>query len=64
MNNKSILEVVHETAKGLYEIGLVDEQKMREFDNLCLPRKTVSEVKQVKRSRLQDKTARGVLPPA
>lgn len=52
MNDKSILEVVHETAKGLYEIGLVDEQKMREFDNLCLPQKTVSEVKQVKRRRL------------
>ena len=52
MNNKSILEVVHETAKGLYEIGLVDEQKMREFDNLCFPQKTLSEPKQVKRRRL------------
>ena len=53
MNNKSILEVVHETAKGLYEIGLVGEQKIREFDNLCFPQKTLSEPKQVKRRSLR-----------
>ena len=29
MNNKPILEVVHEDAKSLYEIGLIDEQDMR-----------------------------------
>ena len=63
MNNKSILEVVHESAKGLYEIGLIDEQKMREFDTLCLPQKTVSDVKQVKRLRPQSKTSQGILPP-
>ena len=64
MNNKSILEVVHESVKGLYEIGLVDEQKMRELDALCLPQKTASDVKQVKRRRPQSKTRQGVLPPA
>ena len=63
MNNKSILEVVHESVKGLYEIGLVDEQKMRELDALCLPQKTASDAKQVKR-RPQSKTSQGVLPPA
>ena len=61
--DKSILEVVHEDAKGLYEIGLIDEQKMREFDTLCLPQKTVSDVKQVKRLRPQSKTNQGILPP-
>ncbi len=63
MNNKSILEVIHENAKCLYEIGLIDEQKMREFDALCLPQKKVSDVKQVKRRQLQSKTSQGVLPP-
>ena len=57
MNNKSILEVVHEDAKSLYEIGLIDEQKMREFDALCLPQKTVSDVK---RLRPQSKTSQPV----
>ena len=60
MNNKSILEVVHEDAKSLYKIGLIDEQKMREFDALCLPKKTVSDVKEVKRLRTQSKTSQPV----
>ena len=60
MNNKSILEVVHEDAKSLYEIGLIDEQKMREFDALCLPQDTVSDVKEVKRLRPQSKTSQPV----
>ncbi len=27
---------VHETAEGLYEVGLMDKRTMREFDELCL----------------------------
>lgn len=60
MNNKSILEVVYENAKGLYEIGLVDEQKMREFDALCLPLITEYDAEQIKRIRLGTKTSQGV----
>lgn len=33
---KSILEVVHESAKELFEIGLIDAQTMRSFDTACL----------------------------
>ena len=58
--NKSILEVVHEDAKSLYEIGLIDEQKMREFDALCLPPVTVYDADQIKRIRLQTKTSQSV----
>jgi len=32
-----ILAVVHESAKDLYNIGLIDQTTMREFDALCLP---------------------------
>lgn len=32
---KSILEVVHESAKDLFEIGLMDETTMRSFDTKC-----------------------------
>ena len=32
-----ILEAVHETAKGLHAVGLMDHVTMREFDRLCLP---------------------------
>ena len=30
-----ILEEMHETARGLHEIGLIDNRRMREFDALC-----------------------------
>ena len=35
--SKKILEVVHETAEGLFEAGVMDTKTMREFDALCLP---------------------------
>lgn len=33
----AILEAVHDTAKGLYEAGVMDKVTLREFDRLCLP---------------------------
>ncbi len=33
---ESILKVVHETASDLFEVGIIDKQTMREFDELCL----------------------------
>ena len=35
--NKSILDVIHHFAKGLYDAGLMDVKAMRAFDTLCLP---------------------------
>lgn len=31
-----ILEAVHETARDLHEAGIIDTQRMREYDTLCL----------------------------
>jgi putative transcriptional regulator len=31
-----IAEAVHETATDLYQVGLIDLMKMREYDSLCL----------------------------
>jgi len=33
---QSILDVVHESAKGLHDAGFMDDMTMREFDALCL----------------------------
>ena len=33
----SILEAVHDTAKGLHKSGAMDQVTLREFDQLCLP---------------------------
>lgn len=34
----SILSVMHETAKGLHEAGVMTDLTMREFDAMCLPK--------------------------
>jgi putative transcriptional regulator len=31
-----IAEAVHETARGLYRVGLIDKERMQEYDRLCL----------------------------
>ena len=33
----TILEAVHDTAKGLHKAGVLDQVTLREFDRLCLP---------------------------
>ena len=30
-----VLEEMHETARGLHPVGLIDKRRMREFDALC-----------------------------
>lgn len=32
-----ILAAVHDTAKGLFQAGAMDQTTLREFDQLCLP---------------------------
>ena len=31
-----VLEAVHETARGLHGIGLIDKRKMNKYDFFCL----------------------------
>ena len=46
-----ILDAVHETAKGLHEIGVMDETTMREFDAMCLPPVKNFTAEEIKRIR-------------
>lgn len=52
--NKSILEVVHESAKGLYDAGLMDVETMHTFDAMCLPPVRGLKPKEIKRIRLRE----------
>lgn len=48
-----ILEVTHDTAKGLHSIGLMDIKTMAEFDALCLPpvkNFTAAQIKKLRKS--------------
>jgi len=49
----SILRVVHETAKGLHNAGIMNETTMREFDALCLPPVRAYKPKEIKEIRLR-----------
>lgn len=58
--NKSILEVVHESAKDMHDIGLMDVKTMRTFDVMCLPPVRKLTPKEIKRIRLREKVSQPV----
>ncbi|MEI6062247.1 MAG: transcriptional regulator, partial [Bacteroidota bacterium] len=58
--DKSILEVVHESAKGLYDAGIIDAVTMHEFDASCLtPVKKLS-AHEIKMLRLKQNVSQAV----
>jgi len=58
--NKSILEVVNNSAKGLYDSGLINAKTMHEFDALCLTKVEEFTPKQIKKIRLREKISQSV----
>ncbi|MAA73276.1 MAG: transcriptional regulator [Salinisphaeraceae bacterium] len=56
----SILDVVHETAKGLRQAGSMDMMTMRQFDALCLPPVKTYTAAQIKRMRAKNKASQAV----
>lgn len=57
---KSILEVVHESAEGLYDAGLVDGTTMHEFNAMCLTPVESLSPREIKTLRLREKVSQGV----
>jgi putative transcriptional regulator len=51
MTKSRILEVVHETATGMFEAGVMDQITMREFDIMCLPKIEKLEPQKIKAIR-------------
>lgn len=60
MTHKTILDTVHETAKGLHKAGVMDTTTMREFDVLCLPPVKSYTAHQIKKLRLRYKASQAV----
>jgi putative transcriptional regulator len=60
MTNKTILDVVHETASDLHEAGAMSVTKMREFDAMCLPPVKEYTANQIKKLRLRHKASQAV----
>ena len=55
-----ILEAVHETAKGLHKVGVMDQLTMREFDRLCLPPVEALQPEQIKHIRETSRVSQAV----
>ncbi len=60
MKHESILDVIHETAQGLNQAGVMDTVTMREFDALCLPPVQSYNPEQIKGIRLKVKASQAV----
>ena len=58
--SKSILETIHETAKGFHDAGVMDNKTMREFDIMCLPQVKEYSANQIKQIRRRNKVSQGV----
>lgn len=58
--DKSILEVVHETAQGLHKAGVMKLTTLREVESLCLPPVKTYTARQIKRIRLKYKVSQPV----
>ncbi len=59
-NTESILSVVHETAKGLHEAGVMDKMTMREFDAVCLHPLKTYRPEDIRQIRLQCQVSQAV----
>lgn len=56
-----ILAAVHETMEGLYEMGLVDESKMSEFDEACLAPVDPMDAAAIRALRMREDVSQAVL---
>ena len=56
----SILEAVHETARGLHKAGVMDQITLREFDQLCVPPVEPLEPAQIKLIRERSRVSQAV----
>lgn len=58
--DKSILDTVHESTKGLHKVGVVSDVTLREFDALCLPPVKTYTPAQIKRIRQKTRASQAV----
>jgi putative transcriptional regulator len=56
----TILEAVHDTAKGLHQAGALDQVTLRDFDRLCLPSVAPLEPEQIKQIRETSRVSQAV----
>jgi putative transcriptional regulator len=57
---KSILDVVHESAKDMYSVGAIDAITMKNYDALCLPVTKKLSPLEIKMIRIKEKLSQPI----
>jgi len=60
MAKSKLMDVIHGTASDFYQAGVMDEQTMRKFDAMCLPKVKVFTPAQIVRLRKKNKASQAV----
>ena len=56
----SLIETVHDIAKGLHQVGVMDVKTMRKFDQMCFPEIKEFSSNQIKKLRLREKVSQPI----
>jgi putative transcriptional regulator len=56
-----LLEAVHETARDLHKLGVIDKRTMREFDVLCVEPVSAYSAEQIRSLRERYRLSRAVM---
>ncbi|HZW61839.1 MAG TPA: hypothetical protein VFF04_06460 [Candidatus Babeliales bacterium] len=57
---KTLLEVAHEMASGLHKAGVIDDDKMHEFESLCVPKCKLSHVPNAETCKAMEEADKGI----
>lgn len=60
MAKSSLMDVIHGTASDFYKSGVMDEQTMRKFDAMCIPKVKEFSPAQIARLRKKNKASQAV----
>jgi len=60
MANRRLRKELLETARGLYELGVVERKTMREFESLRVPAPKAFSADEIKRLRLKERASQAV----
>lgn len=60
MTNRRLRKAILDSARGLYELGVIDARTMREFEPGEVPKPKVYSAQEIKRLRLKERASQAV----
>jgi putative transcriptional regulator len=60
MNNKTLLEILHNSAKSMHDLGVIDGKTMRNFDEACLHEIQHLSPNEIKAIRIENKISQSI----